>query len=95
MKISVEPSNNIFSELGRNTYYYKDLLSELIDNSLAARIIGKILHVRVEIFVDADMKVKRFVIWDDAKGIPAEEIGRAITPQAFKPQARLMSTAWE
>ncbi|BAZ32570.1 hypothetical protein NIES4074_50760 [Cylindrospermum sp. NIES-4074] len=33
----VEPSNQIFDELGKNTYNYLDVISELIDNSIAAR----------------------------------------------------------
>ena len=43
--VKVDPSDNIFDELGKNTYDYKDLLSELIDNSLAAR--GDVKPVRV------------------------------------------------
>jgi len=34
MKIEVKASDRIFEELGRNTYSYVDLLSELIDNSI-------------------------------------------------------------
>ena len=45
----VEPSDNIFSELGNNTYDYKDLLSELIDNSLAARSDDEFLKVTITI----------------------------------------------
>lgn len=89
MKISVLPSNNIFSELGNNTYDYKDLLSEFIDNSLAARITGEVLHVRIEIFVNSDLKPKRFVISDDAKGIAVEEIGQAITPAGIQTSGSL------
>jgi hypothetical protein len=89
MKISVLPSDNIFSELGNNTYDYKDLLSELIDNSLAARVGGEVLHVRVEIYVDTDLKPKRFIIWDDAQGIPADRIGSAITPAGIQSSGSL------
>ena len=45
--VHVEPSNNIFTELGNNTYDYKDLLSELIDNSLAAGADGQFVRVTV------------------------------------------------
>jgi len=36
--VEVNPSKRIFTELGYNTYEYIDLVSELIDNSIAARI---------------------------------------------------------
>ena len=71
MKINVLPSDNIFEELGHNTYDYKDLLSELIDNSLAARD-GKSVRVHLDLFVDKDQRPHRFAISDDAAGIPAE-----------------------
>jgi len=50
--VDVIPSDKIFEELGNNTYNFQDLISELIDNSLAARFPGRVLHVEVEIFVD-------------------------------------------
>jgi hypothetical protein len=88
MKINVLPSDNIFHELGQNTYDYKDLLSELIDNSLAARD-GKSVRVNVEIFVDKDQKAHRFVISDDGAGIPADKLGSAITPAGLKTENSL------
>ncbi len=88
MKINVLPSDNIFHELGQNTYDYKDLLSELIDNSLAARD-GKSVRVNVEIFVDKDQKAHRFLISDDGAGIPADKLGSAITPAGLKTENSL------
>src|SRR5258706_16040829 len=79
VKITVVPSNNIFSELGQNTYDYKDLLSELIDNSIAARVAGELLHVRIRIEVDNELKPTKFIIWDDATGIPEDRLGLAIS----------------
>lgn len=49
----VKPSDNIFQELGNNTYDYKDLLSELIDNSVAARIQGQLFSQLSEIGIVA------------------------------------------
>jgi sensor histidine kinase regulating citrate/malate metabolism len=88
MKINVFPSDNIFQELGQNTYDYKDLLSELIDNSLAARD-GKSVRVKVDLFVDKDQTARRFVISDDATGIPADKLGTAITPAGLKTDGSL------
>jgi hypothetical protein len=84
MKIVVEPSDQIFAELGNNTYDYKDLLSELIDNSLAARIAGERVHINVSIFVDTEQRPKKFAISDDASGIPEDMIGIAITPAGIQ-----------
>ena len=84
MKITVEPSNNIFAELGNNTYDFKDLLSELVDNSLAARLSGEVLHVRISILVDKEQSPKRFIIEDDASGIPVDRIGLAISPAGMQ-----------
>ena len=89
MLINVLASNNIFTELGNNTYDYKDLVSELIDNSVAARLPGELLHVTIELEVDNDMKPLRFVISDDASGIPDAKLGIAISPAALQTDGSL------
>jgi hypothetical protein len=87
--INVPASNNIFEELGNNTYDYKDLLSELVDNSIAARIRGDLLHVNIEIDVNPDMTPRRFSVSDDASGIPESNLGVAISPAARQTQGSL------
>jgi len=77
---TVHPSNNIFTELGMNTYDYKDLLSELIDNSVAARRQDRTLEVRIDIYVDDDGKATDFVVRDNASGIAVDRLGAAIAP---------------
>ncbi len=89
MKINVTPSDNIFSELGNNTYDYKDLLSELIDNSISARIQYENLYVKITVHVDAEMRPKKFVIKDNASGIPIEKLGLAITPAGIQTNGSL------
>ena len=86
MRITVKPADRLFDELGNNTYDYKDLLSELIDNSVAARMPGEVLHVKIQIAVDGDMRPVTFVISDDGSGIPEERIGAAITPAGLQTQ---------
>lgn len=76
----VEPSNNIFKELGNNTYDYKDLLSELIDNSVAQIIPNKQLDVRIDIFIDDTNTAIEFIIFDTASGIARNDLGICITP---------------
>ena len=66
------------------TYDFKDLLSELIDNSLAARLSGEVLHVKISILVDKEQTPKKFIIEDDAAGIPSERIGLAISPAGIQ-----------
>ncbi len=79
-KTKVNPSDNIFKELGNNTYDYKDLVSELIDNAIAAKRTDRILNVTINIYVDSDQKPIKFTITDDASGITQDRLGIAITP---------------
>ena len=71
----VEPSDNIFIELGKNTYNYQDLISELIDNTIAARRPDRLLEVSIELFVDEDGNPTDFVIRDNASGISPDQLG--------------------
>lgn len=87
--VSVLPSNNLFRELGRNTYDFKDLLSELIDNSLAARVPGSRLNISIDIFKNEANQPVKFVISDNAAGIPVDKLGAAITPAGVQTAASL------
>lgn len=89
MKITVTPSDNIFAELGNNTYDYKDLLSELIDNSIAARVQHGQLEVKITVLVDEEMRPNKFTIADNASGIPVDKIGLAITPAGLQTNGSL------
>lgn len=80
MTIPVRPSDNIFAELGNNTYDYKDILSELIDNCIAARRTDRLLTVSISIYVNGQNLPEDFVIADDANGISQEFLGTAVTP---------------
>lgn len=85
----VEPSNNIFKELGNNTYDYKDLLSELIDNSVAQIIPNTQVDVRIEIFIDDTDTAIEFIITDTAFGIEKNDLGICITPAGKLSQSGL------
>ena len=88
--ITVEPSDNIFTELGNNTYDYKDLLSELIDNSLAARSDDKCLSVKISIGKSKnDSLLNWLTVTDDASGIPQDRLGLAITPAGIQSSGSL------
>jgi hypothetical protein len=80
IRTEVKPSNMIFTELGKNTYNYNDLISELIDNSLAARRSDRRLFIRINIYTDDSGKPVEFNIIDNANGIEQEKLGLAITP---------------
>ena len=83
--IIVEPSDNIFAELGNNTYDFKDLLSELIDNSLAARIDDELLRVKIVVGSSQTNRDDNWLtISDDASGIPPDRLGLAITPAGIR-----------
>jgi len=79
----VPPSDNIFQELGNNTYDLKDLISELIDNSIAAKRENTPLKVEIDIFIDESLKPITFVIRDNASGIAEDRLGKALSPAFF------------
>lgn len=81
--IKIEPSNNLFKELGNNTYDFVDLISEFIDNSIAAKVEDKILNVKIVIWLSRyDEKKSYLSIKDDAQGISQEFLGQALSPGA-------------
>jgi len=84
-QVFVGPSNNIFQELGNNTYDFKDLLSELIDNSIAARRAERLLRIQIEIYVDQESnKPDTMIFRDNASGIARDRISLAITPAGIQ-----------
>lgn len=87
--IKTKPSNNIWSALGNNTYDFVDLISELIDNSVAAKVPGALLQVKVQVAASDDRQKTYFVITDDASGIPREKLGDAISPAAIQTKGTL------
>ncbi|WMJ81224.1 ATP-binding protein [Clostridium sp. MB40-C1] len=79
-KINVQPSNKLFKELGNITYNFVDILSELIDNSIASRVKGQLLHVNIEIGICNENKYSYIIVKDNAKGIERKSLGMAISP---------------
>ncbi|WP_083600070.1 ATP-binding protein [Exiguobacterium sp. AT1b] len=82
-KIKVEPSNDIFKELGNNNYDFIELISELIDNSIAAKVEDELLKVEIEIGISDNSQESYLVIKDNGMGIKTENLGRAITPAGY------------
>lgn len=81
VKVNIEPSDNIFRELGNNTYDYVDMISELIDNSIAAWSSDEILNVVITIgFSKLDKTQNYLIIRDNADGIPRANLGKALSP---------------
>lgn len=80
-EIIIEPSDNIFKELGNNTYDFNDLISEFIDNSIAARADDEILKVYIEVGLSKNNEdTSYFLIKDNARGIKQENLGIALSP---------------
>ncbi|MXX92538.1 MAG: hypothetical protein F4Y63_03685 [Chloroflexi bacterium] len=83
--ITVRPSDNVFKELGNNDYDFKDLLSELIDNSLAARVKGELVEISITLQqMSNDRSLNKLVIKDNASGIARSKLGDAISPAALQ-----------
>ncbi len=73
--VVVLPSDNIFHELGNNTYDLRDLISELVDNAIAARNPDLRLKVTIEFWVDSKAKCRTIIVRDNALGIPQDMLG--------------------
>ncbi|NFE96384.1 ATP-binding protein [Clostridium botulinum] len=80
-EINIEPSDNLFRELGNNTYDFNDLVSEFIDNSIAASNEDEKIIINIEIGLSKEKEENSyFLISDNAKGISEEVLGRALSP---------------
>lgn len=81
--INIEPSDNLFRELGNNIYDFVDLISEFIDNSIAAKLEDRILVVEIVIALSRyDERNSYLSIRDNASGISKEFLGKALSPGA-------------
>ncbi len=80
----VEPSDNLWGELGNNTYDFRDLISELIDNALAAKLEDELLEVSIQVVISEANPAKSYVIIrDNGSGIPLKKLGTALTRRSF------------
>ena len=83
IKINIKPSDNLFKELGNNTYDFVDLISEFIDNSIAAKLNDEILDLKIVIGISKyNEKESYFMIKDNAGGIKREYLEKALSPGA-------------
>ena len=81
MSVNVKASDNLFTELGFNTYSFLDLMSELIDNAVAAKSDKSVAEIHIEIGVsDTELDNSYFIIRDNSSGIRRSELGNAISP---------------
>jgi len=87
--VDVVANNNIFEQLGNNTYTFTDLISELVDNSVAARVANELLDVLITIGLSNHRDRTFFVITDNASGISRDKLGDAISPAALQDQESL------
>lgn len=88
--IKIEPSNNIFQELGKTDYTFEEALSELIDNSISAKIEDVDLHVELIFSLDKNTKkCSTMVIRDNASGIRETDIGVCISPAGKQTKSSL------
>lgn len=79
--LEVGPSERVFEVLGNNDYNDVDLISELIDNAVAARPDDQDLKIYIEIGLsDENPTQSYFIIQDNASGIPFADLSEAISP---------------
>lgn len=79
--LEVKASDRVFDVLGNNDYNDVDMISELIDNAVAARPDDEDLNIYIEIGLsDEHPSESYFLIRDDASGISFDELPEAISP---------------
>ena len=79
--LEVPPSDRVFDVLGNNDYTDVDLISELIDNAVAAHSSDEELEIEIEVGISDDEPEKSyFSIQDNASGILFEDLPEAISP---------------
>lgn len=87
--IQIKPSDNIFQELGNNTYSFDEALSELIDNSIAARLNDRV-NVEISFFINKNTdKCDKLIIKDDASGIKYSNIPICFNPAGKQTKSSL------
>lgn len=79
--LEVPPSDRVFSVLGNNDYNDIDLISELIDNAVAAQSDDEGIEIEIEIGLSEENPGDSyFFIGDNASGIPFDKLPEAISP---------------
>lgn len=87
--IQIKPSDNIFQELGNNTYTFEEAISELIDNSIAARLNDRV-NVEISFFINENTdKCDKLIIKDDASGIKYSNIPICFNPAGKQTKSSL------
>lgn len=83
--INLRPSNNLWKELGNNTYTFDEALSELIDNSISAADKQLECVISVEFYLNQSnipnlQTCEKIIVRDNASGIKEEDIPICFTP---------------
>jgi len=71
--INIEPDKSLMKKLGAKNYRIAEAISELVDNSIDAKIQDKILNINIQI------DSKKIVITDDAEGMDKQDLECALT----------------
>ena len=88
--ITVEASDSLFEEVGKNSYTFEDLLSELIDNSIAGRYDDRAVQIDITVAISMDNPERNYIrVKDDGKGMPIEILGKALSLAAIRTSGSL------
>jgi hypothetical protein len=74
-ELDITPDKSLIQKLGLTGYRTEQALAELIDNSIDARLEGKILHAKIEL----DFNRKIIKITDDGAGMDLDELRDGLT----------------
>lgn len=74
MLVDITPDKSLIKKLGLSGYRTEQALAELVDNSIDARISGRMEHVRVRL----DFEGRRIAVVDDGSGMDGSGLARAM-----------------
>jgi hypothetical protein len=60
--VSLRPSNNLWRELGNNTYTFDEALSELVDNSISASEGNTECNISIEFYLNKSNNPNYFLM---------------------------------
>ena len=74
-KVDITPDKSLIKKLGLTGYRTEQAISELVDNSIDARMLGKVERIDVRL----DFDLRRITITDNGSGMDLSELRNALT----------------
>lgn len=86
--IDLVPFDKAYDEVGRNNYDFIDMVSELVDNSIAAKLDDETVTIQVIIKLE-NGKLSNLTVKDDASGIESNMLSEVLSLGYMNPKKGL------